>query len=250
MIPISAARSARWWNTAPCTSRNASPVEDLIHGLLRGAQYTAHKWSFVHGSHRQGLILEDPDPFTLIQNALRAWLLQVLHGYLAFIDADQSGVVLILDRDIEYCSAHRNYRGGSAHTVEIRLPAQFLDVDLYPSEQDIEQVPPGAGIFTKNYASVRKDFEGTTVGNLENRKPIRTRNDDLARLHRIPYVEHPGRIVPQHRNLASHAHDLSRAALGAYRDTNKPQSRSQQPPRHRSCAEPEHVTNRTSASQY
>ena len=131
-----------------------------------------------------------------------------------FFDAHQRGIVLVFDGHVEDRAAHRNHRGRRAHAVVIRLPAQLLDVDLHASQQDIQQVPPGAGILAEDDPRVGENFEGTAVGNLEDRETVWSGYDDLARLHRIADIQHPGGVIAQYGNLSVQGDDLGGAASG------------------------------------
>ena len=127
-------------------------------------------------------------------------------------------------------AAHRNHRRRRAYPVVIGLPAaQLLNVDLHTAEEDIQQVPPGAGIFAKNDTGVGKNLEGTAIGNLKDRETVWSGYDNLARLHGVADIQHPGGIIAQYGNLPVQSDYLGSAALGVERNDIDARRRPRQP---------------------
>ena len=199
--------------------------------MLGPAQDLAEYRVLIDGGLGQRLVAEDAYRFALVQDTLGAGPQQVLHANLPFLDADQGGVVLVFNGYVEDRAAHRNDRGRRPHTVVVGLPAQLLNVDLNTPQQDIQQVPPGAQILAEDHARVGENFEGTAIGNLKDRETVWSGDDDLARLHRIADIQHPGGVVAQHGNLAGQGDDCGRAAFGVDRDKIDARRRPQQPAR-------------------
>ncbi len=89
------------------------------------------------------------------------------HFYLSFIHYHQRGSVFILDADVKDGAAHGNNSGWRPNFVVIRLPSDLLNLDLYATEKNLEQVFPVPRIITENHARAWKNFESAAIGNLQ-----------------------------------------------------------------------------------
>src|SRR5580658_1748907 len=214
---------------ARAARQRSPPINNFIRSLLGPAQHLADYRTLVDIGLGQRLVLVDANGFALVQNALGPRLQQVLHSHLPLLDAHQGGIVLILNGYVEDRAAHRDHRGWGAHAVVVGLPAQLLNVDLHAPQQDVQQVPPGAGILAEDHPRVGENFEGTAVGNLKDRETVWSGYDDLARLHGIADIQHPGGVVAQHGNLPVQGDDLGRAAFGEYWNNIDTRRRPEQP---------------------
>src|SRR5207253_10645798 len=96
---------------------------------------------------------------------------------------------------------YRDHRAWRVDSVWIRLTAPFLDMDLDPSNQDIQKIAPSGWIIAKNDCRVRINLKGTAVRNLEAGVAVWSRDDHLLGLDFVARVQRPGIGTTEHGNL-------------------------------------------------
>jgi len=126
----------------------------------------------------------------------------VLDGDLSFLDRDQSGF-LVLDRDIERCTADRDYCSWRGDAVVVWLAAKLLDVDLYPAKPDVEQILPVRRVGPERHAGIRKYLKGASIRDLKQRKPVRAGDNDLLDGNDAANLQGPRTGIPQYRDLSA-----------------------------------------------
>jgi hypothetical protein len=122
----------------------------------------AREVPFVHRAGN-GLIAIHPQRFPRVQNfRISAGQESMLHLHLTFFHLDQGGFVIVIDRNIEDGSAHRNNSSRGKYTIRVGLP-QVFDVDSNAADHDVQKVSPIRRVFAKNDSGVRKYFKSAAV---------------------------------------------------------------------------------------
>src|SRR5580704_4908404 len=144
-----------------------------------------------------------------------------------FFYRHDGGVVVIVHGDVERRAAHGNDRCRRQNPIVIGLTAPLLDVNLYPSGQNVQQIAPIAGVLAEDNIRVRIDFESAAIGNLELRVAVSTGDDNLLDLNLIADIERPGRSIAEYRYISFQGNDLGSAFGGLWEHLGRANRRAQ-----------------------
>ena len=184
----------------------------LIQGIGSGARGPLQNGALVYVFLRQRFVLIHTNRIARIQNARIAYAEKVAHFHLAFFIQYQGRPVLVLDFHIEDRSPYRNHGAGCPNLIVVRKPARMFDLNANFAQPDLQHVFPVAAIGAKYHVGFGKDFEFTAVGYLKYSVAFVASHDYLLRLDQVPYIQRPGRVIPQKGNLPGEGQQLGRTA--------------------------------------
>src|SRR4029079_9830925 len=87
----------------------------------------------------------------------------MLYFYRSLFDLYGGGLVIVIDRDIERCAAHRDYGRRRHYAVRIRNRAEMLNVHSHFSQKDVDQVSPVAVILAEDESRIGINLDGAPV---------------------------------------------------------------------------------------